>query len=398
MRIAYLGGPDLWLRIPMIKLLKEDGYDISCLGSNMEERVLFEKIGVQFHYYPLKRGIGGISELKGLIKLYFVLRAEHYDAVHAFDTIPTILGRLVAKAAGVPVIMGTIPGMGSIFSEDSYLNKTLRQIYKVGQKMACGVSDMTVFQNQDDLEFFIKKRMAVPYKTTLIRGSGVDVVKFSPGNLDNAVVDQTRSELGIRPGAVNVFMITRLVRYKGVIDFMKAARATKLRLPNVDFYLVGACDDTLAAVTLREVNEYSDCVKYVGARKDMPEVLYCADIVALPTYYREGVPRVLLEASCMEKPLIATSIAGCKDVVENAVTGFIVPPKAPDALATAIETLALDGDLRREMGIRAREKVMREFSLDVVFAATSSLYRRLNDASSQNSLVKKRIDSSDGRV
>ena len=172
-------------------------------------------------------------------------------------------------------------------------------------------------------------------------------------------------------------MITRLVRYKGIKEFLEAAKILKSKYRNIDFLLIGPVDDTIAAFSLEEVKKYAGIVKYIGPRNDIPEILYFADIVVLPTYYREGIPRILLEAASMRKPIVTTDIPGCREIVENGVNGFIVPPKDSIALAKAIEKLILNEKLRKQMGKMSRKKVLEEFSLNIVFEQTLNAYKKL---------------------
>ena len=376
-KIIYIGGPDISLRFPFIKLLISKGYKVFVIGSSKKEKKMFEKGGIPYLYYCLNRKFSVFSDVKSFFQLYKILKKEKPLIVHAFDTKPTILGRIAAKLAGVPVIIGTIPGMGSLFSEDTFTNKILRSFYIIAQKIACRVSDLTIFQNYDDLNFFITKKIISFSKATIIKSSGVDIKKFSPENLQSKKLQKTKSELGLNSKSVKIFMITRLVKYKGVQEFLEAAKILKSKYRNIDFFLIGPADNTVAAFPLEEVKKYANVVKYTGPRNDIPEILYFADIVVLPTYYREGIPRILLEAASMRKPIVTTNIPGCREIVNDGINGFLVPPKDSVALAKAIEKLILNDNLRKQMGKISRERVIKEFSLDIIFKQTLNLYKKL---------------------
>ena len=377
LKIAYIGGPDISLRLPIIKLLISKGYKICVIGSNKDEKQRFEKEGISYYCYSLNRKFSVFSDIKSLFQLYKILKKEKPYCIHAFDTKPTILGRIAAKLAGIPIIIGTIPGMGALFSEDSFINKILRIFYIESQKIACGVSNLTIFQNEDDFKFFISKKIVSISKATIIKGSGVDVKKFSPENLNPENLEKTRKELRLNSKNIKIFMITRLVKYKGVKEFLEAAKILKSKYQNIDFFLVGPTDNTIAAFLLKEIKKYANVVKYIGPRNDIPEILYFADIVVLPTYYREGIPRILLEAASMGKPIVTTDIPGCREIVEDGINGFLVPPKNSKALAHAIEKLVLDKNLRKRMADISRKKAINEFSLDIVVRETLNLYDKV---------------------
>ena len=375
-KIAYIGGPDLLLRLSLIKLLICENYKVFVIGSSRKEKERFERERIPYCYYYLNRKFNVFSDIKSFFQLYKILKKEKPYCIHAFDTKPTILGRIAAKMAGVPVIIGTIPGMGSLFSENTFTNKIFRIFYIIAQKIACGLSDLTIFQNSDDFNFFVLRHIISPSKATIIKGSGVDIEKFSPENLQTKKLQKTKAELGLN-SKKKVFMISRLVKYKGIKDFLEAAKILKSKYQEVDFFLVGPKDNTVAAFPLEKVKKYANVVKYTGHRNDIPEVLYFADIVVLPTYYREGIPRILLEAASMRKPIVTTNIPGCREIVNDGINGFLVPPKDSVALAKAIEKFILNDNLRKQMGKISRERVIKEFSLEIVFKQTLNLYKKL---------------------
>ena len=371
-KIGYIGGPDLSLRLPIIKLLLSEGYKVHVLGSNKQEKVKFEKEGIPYWYYSLNRKFRILSDVRSFFQLRKILYQEKFCLVHTFDTKPTILGRIAARLSGVPIIIGTIPGLGSLFSEESLSNRILRKFYIFSQKVACKVSDMTILQNQDDRDFFVSRKITDSSKVKIVRGSGVDTKRFSPENVDLDAVKKIKKELCLNGGLV-ISMITRLVKYKGIEEYLEAASLLKVKYPNTDFLLVGPQDNTLAALSLEEISKYSNVVKYLGFRSDIPEILYLSDIVILPSY-REGIPRALLEAGSMGKPIITTNVPGCKEVVEDGINGFLIPTKDVKALLEAIEKLVLNEDLRKKMGKLSRKKVVEEFDSNIVFKEMLNIY------------------------
>jgi glycosyltransferase involved in cell wall biosynthesis len=377
-KIAYVGGPDLSLRIPILKRLGAQGYEVHGVGSNASDSIRFAECGIPYYLWPLVRTFSPWDDMLGFRALHSLFRREGFDLVHTFDTKPGILGRMAAYLAGVPTIVGTIPGLGTLFSTQGVTTIGLRYIYLITYAAACAMSEMTVFQNTDDMHFFIKKRIVAPQKATLIKGSGVDIAEFAPNRCNGLELAGLAEALGLAGDRVNFFMISRIVRHKGIGEFIEAAKAIKSRLPDkADFYLVGPLDQSIAAFSEKVLREHASIIRYIGPREDVRDLLCLADVVILPSYYREGIPRVLLEASAMGVPIITTLMPGCKEVVEDGVTGYAVPAKDPRALAEAMKKMINERSKLPEMGKRAREKVKREFSLDIVYEATLALYRRL---------------------
>ncbi|KKK88081.1 hypothetical protein LCGC14_2746750, partial [marine sediment metagenome] len=269
-KAAYIGGPDLGLRIPLIKMLRDEGLDVHAIGSDRKDEQRFIDEGIPYHYYHLTRTLSITGDLRALRELRAILERERFSLVHAFDTKPSMYGRLAAARAGVPVIIGTIPGMGTLFSSDGLRERFLRLFYIYLQKKACAASAMTVFQNSDDMEFFLSKAMVAPERSMIIKGSGVDVKRFSPEACGDGGLEECVQELGLDPGKVNFFMISRLVHQKGVFEYFEAAGEIKKKRPeDADFYLVGPFDDTISAVTREELDRYGGHVRYLGVRNDI---------------------------------------------------------------------------------------------------------------------------------
>jgi len=388
--VAFVGGPDISLRLELLKLLKSKGFKVLVIGSNRLEEKIFQVCGIPYYYYDLHRGILIVKNLRGFVQLYKIFKRIRPDIIHAFDTVPAILGRIAAKAAGVPVIIGTITGMGTLFSFNNIRNKILRAFYIVAQKIVCGISDLTIFQNNDDMHYFISKKIIPSFKSALVKGSGVDLKKYSVNKMDTDYLKKIEEELGIEKSYVKIFMISRLVKYKGIYEYLEAAKQVRLKYDHVQFYLVGPVDDTISSFPESEMRKYEKYVRYIGERNDIAGLLYFADIVILPTYYREGIPRVLLEAASMEKALIATDMPGCKDVVEDGLNGFTVPTNNPQALFNAMEKLILDGKLRIQMGKLSRQIAIKEFSLDIIFKDTINIYRQLLNNRKKHQLKSSR--------
>lgn len=372
--IAFIGGSDLNLRIPLMRLLMGQGYRMAGVCTEPGQRERFEKEGISFFSYPEAGGPSGL--LKSLRGLYRVLRANRFDIVHAFDTKPTMIARVVARLAGIPLVIGTITGLGKIFSGCEVGFMPLKLAYVMGQIVASRMSDATVFQNEDDRDFFIKMKAAGKNSVEIIRGSGVDTRCFSMDLVSDGDVSSLRKALGMETGSVVVTMITRLVKYKGIQEFLDASRQLGASHKNAMFLLIGPEDNTRDGYPAKSLEAYP-AVKYIGARRDIRELLGLSDIVVLPSYYREGIPRVLLEAASMGKPLVTTGMPGCREVVEDGRNGFLVPARDTEALADAISKLIADSRLRREMGERSLRKAKDEFEIGIIMKNHADLYQKL---------------------
>jgi glycosyltransferase involved in cell wall biosynthesis len=250
-------------------------------------------------------------------------------------------------------------------------------VYEPLQKLACRWADATVFQNADDARELERRGVVRDGRTIVIPGSGVRTDVFE-SHRGRAPTLDLRADLGLDGSRMLVAMISRIVRSKGVLDFAAAARRVRRIEPGIRFLLVGPADsESLDALTAEELSELHGSVTWVGARKDVKQILALADVFVFPSFYREGVPRVLLEAASMGLPLVAADGPGSNDVVEDGVNGFLVPPKDAAAIADAVLRLARDPGVRARFGERSRERAVSRFDLSVVAERTRSLYESL---------------------
>ncbi|MEM7725448.1 MAG: glycosyltransferase family 4 protein, partial [Cyanobacteria bacterium P01_A01_bin.45] len=318
-----------------------------------------------------------VADIRSRQQLFEIFQQCKPDIVHGFDTKPAIMAPVVAKKALVPGRVRTITGMGYVFSSNSIAATALKPVYRYLQKKASDATQVTIFQNSDDRKYFQDYRMVDDDKYELVLGSGVDI-----SNLKNRLSAQDRlvdlrRELDL-DGKLVVTMVARLVVTKGVKEYLRAAKLVKQQVDRVKFILVGPISsEGRQAISLREIEKYGDSVEYLGQRNDVPALLSLSDIFVLPSFYREGVPRVLLEAGAMKLPLITTNMPGCKEVVKDGWNGLLVPPKDAESLALAIAKLLESEKLRKEMGSRAYEYVNLEFSLNSVVDAYEKIYRQI---------------------
>ena len=374
-RIWYVGGEDVHMRIPLLNALRKRGFNVGTLGS--ENGAAFKEHGIEYYRYPLNRSLHPLSDLKSIYALIKLFRKHKVDIVHAFDTKPALFVPIAGFLTGVPVVMRTIAGMGYVFSTKELLALTLKPIYRLFQKIISLLTDMTVFQNQDDSNYFLAHGMVEKDRQQIVLSSGIDLTFFDSKGVEFQRLPGLRDELGISQKVV-IILVSRLVRYKGIVEYMDAARMIRKEYPNTVFLLVGPREsEGKQAVPAGLIEQYSDDILYLGKRNDIRELLAISDIFVLPSYYREGVPRVLLEAGAMGLPLVTTDMPGCRDVVRDSWNGLLVPPRDIKALAGSIAWLIRNKDQRKLMGERNKSYIRMNFNLDLVADAYAELYRKL---------------------
>ena len=374
-RIWHVGSEDVRMRIPLLEALKARGFSVGAVGS--EDDAPFQQAGIPYRRYSLNRWINPVADRRSMTELTRLFREFQPDIVHGFDTKPAMLAMHAAKAAGVPGRVRTITGMGYVFSSRSPIALILRYVYRLLQRRASMASSMTIFQNEDDRDYFLRHEMVAAEKSCLVRGSGINVDEFRASVPSDDDLLLLREELGIHDHAV-VTMITRMVANKGVYEFLECARHIGKTHKNTKFLLVGPLvSEGHQAVSINTIKKYSDVASYLGRRNDVPAILAISDVVVLPSHYREGVPRVLLEAAALGKPIVTTNMPGCRDVVRHGDNGLLVPIRDSAALAAAVQRLLGAPDMRRNMGERGAALVKREFDLSLVADAYAAIYRNV---------------------
>jgi glycosyltransferase involved in cell wall biosynthesis len=331
---------------------------------------------VQAHgiaYHPLavdRTGLNPLRDFRLLCQLVWLIQAVRPTIMHTVTIKPVLYGGIVARLLKVPSLVSAVTGLGLVFvggdRKAASVRWAVRALYPLalGHKNSC-----VIFQNPDDCRHMIDAGLVAREHSVLIRSSGVDVAAFQPSPPP--------------PDPPIVIMPARLLWPKGVGEFVEAARLLSQDGVAIRMALVGEPPPhNRASVTRSMIEEWVDqgLIEWWGHRPDMVQVYARTHIVCLPSYYGEGVPRVLVEAAACGRPIITTDTPGCREVVHHGDNGLLVPPRAPAALAEALRTLARSPELRLEMGRRGRERAVAEFSLDRVVAATLAVYERLSAA------------------
>lgn len=357
-------------RLPIAVEAIRQGYEVHIAASITDQRHALEASGMVVHALALDRSSTGLlSQWRLMQQLHKLFKDVKPDLVHLVTIKPVLLGGLVARVAGVPSVVAAISGLGFVFVARG-VTATLRRIAVSWlYRIALGHPKlMVIFQNQDDCEKLTRLAHLPSRKATLIRGSGVDLDRFTFTPLPQ--------------GTPVVMLAARLLKDKGVREFVTAARTTKERLgatTPVRFVLVGSTDPgNPASVAQGDVADWvkEGIVECWGHRANMHEVLSSAHIVVLPSY-REGLPKVLIEAAATGRAVVTTDVPGCRDAIDPGNTGVLVPPRDATALADAIEALLLDPVGCSAMGRAGRALAESAFDQRQVVARHIDIYRQL---------------------
>lgn len=324
-------------------------------------------IGVT-RYYLDRSSLDPWTNARALASLWRVLRSVRPDLVHAATVKPNVLTSLATLCpTRIPCVL-SIPGLGTAFTSHGHRYSMARAVARAAYRLSRRRSDAVLaVDNLDDAQALARLGVGSPDGVVLTPGAGVDPGEF---------------EVGPEPATppVQVVLPARMLWSKGVGVFVEAAeRLHRDRVP-VRMALVGDTDDSSRDSVPRATLEAwhaQGTVSWLGFRRDMPEVLRLANIVCLPTLYREGLPRALTEAALAERSLVATDVPGCREIVDHDVTGLRVAPGDPDGLAAAIARLARDAGLRKRLAREARQRALARFTNDVVIDRTFRIYERL---------------------
>jgi glycosyltransferase involved in cell wall biosynthesis len=341
-------------RIGLIRALIEHDYEVIAVAPLDDYSQRLEELGCKYVPIPMdSNGTHPGRDLLLLIRYFNLLRTLKPHAFLGYTVKPNVYGSLAAHALGIPVI-NNIAGLGATFISNSYLTHIVRKLYKLALRKSAWV----FFQNADDRALFVQAGLAPKKTTALLPGSGIDLQHYPV---------QVPAPLADRP--FRFLLVGRMLRDKGVEEFVAAARIVVERSPNIKFQLLGFVDCTNSnSIGMDRIAawEKEGLVEYLGKTDDVRPFLMQADCVVLPSY-REGVPRSLLEAAAMARPIIATDVAGCRDAVDDKVNGFLCELKNPVDLAQKmIRMYEMTPEQRWAMGSAGRNKIEIEFDEQIV--------------------------------
>ena len=361
---------NLWnYRRALIRALQTAGYEVVTaapddrFGSFLQTRlVALEHLS--------RRSFSILHNLLALLELYRLLKRERPDAVLFYTIKPNILGNFAARLSRTPVL-SVVEGLGHSGTSAAHWRWLAAPLYR----FALLRTRCVVFLNRDDAQEFLQQKLITQTQCRIIPGPGVDTAYFCPPAFAKATAD--------KPDTVIFLFCGRLLYEKGIREFVEAARAVRQTGATAVFRVLGNPDPgNPSSIEPAELDtwRHEGVVQFSDAADDVRPQLAEADVLVLPSYYREGVPRSVLEAMSMEKIIVTTDTPGCRDTVEHGKNGFLIPPRRADLLAqTMLRMLKLPKNTRMEMGRHSREKVIREFSDAVVLPQYLALLRDLTD-------------------
>lgn len=376
-RLVHVTTTDMSLALllgPQLQAFADAGYEV--IGASAPGRHVADLGRFGIRHIPLRhatrahaphRDVGAILELRSLF------RELRPDIVHTHNPKPGVYGRLASRWARVPAVVNTVHGLYAVPS-DRWSKRAL--VYGL-ERIAARCSDAELVQNPEDMP--VLEKLGIPREKLTLLGNGIDLPRFDRGRIDPARVASLRHELGAGPDDVVCGAVGRLVWEKGYRELLDAAAQLRLRAPALRFVVVGPPDpekrDSLTDADLRGAEATSN-IRFLGERDDVDALYAAMDLYVLASH-REGWPRSAMEAAAMGVPVIATDVRGCRQVVDDGVTGVLVPVRDAGALASAIESLAGNQEMRRRLGTAAVHKARRDFDQQHVIDITLDVYERL---------------------
>lgn len=340
-------------RMELARELKKNNFKVLLIAPYDEYS---DKINQEFEYYNIyinRKGTNPFEDIKTTIQLYQLYKKIKPDIVLHFTIKPNIYGTIAASLLDIKII-NNIAGLGTLFIKENFYTKIASFLYKY----SLNKSNMIFFQNNEDFELFISKKIVSKNKCDILPGSGVDTNKFTPKKVKN------------NSNTFKFLLMGRMLWDKGIGEYVDAARLIKKKYSNVEFQLLGFIDkNNKNAVSKQQIQEWVDekIINYIGSSNDVRNFIANADCIVLPSYYREGIPRTLLEAASMEKIIITTNTIGCKEVVDDGINGFLCKTKDVKDLENKMEkVLNLTEEERNKMGQAGRKKIVSKFDERIV--------------------------------
>jgi glycosyltransferase involved in cell wall biosynthesis len=351
-------------RLPLAMAARDAGFEVTVMTRLSSHEAAMRGHGLNVEAIRMSRRTVSLrSELRSLGEIVAVYRRLRPDLVHHVAVKPVVFGSIAARIAGIRGVVNALAGLGWVFSDAKNSTGGLRTLVSVAFRVLLRRGQVIV-QNPDDRQALLRfgiDRAAI----SVIKGAGVALDRFVPS-----------AEPGGEP---LILLASRMLWSKGVKEFVEAAGQLRARNTAARFALVGVPDeqnpDAVPITTLEDWND-SGVVEWWGRRNDMPEILAQAHVVCLPSFYREGVPKVLIEAAACGRAIVTTATPGCREIVRQGENGLLVPPRDAGALADAIGWLISHPHERRQMGVRGRTIAETEFSVESVNRATLAVYQQ----------------------
>ena len=368
MKVCQLCAVDFTLEkflLPLVDGMRAEGWDVVAVCSEGSAVPRLRERGYRVETVSIARSMNPFSALRALLGLLRLFRRERFDVLHAHTPVAALIGRLAARMAGIPLVVYTAHGF---YFHEGMAPRQYR-LFVALERLAGRWTDLLFTQSAEDARTAVAEGI-MPAARVLAIGNGVDAGRFFPAAAEPSAA--VRAALGIAADAYVVGMVGRLVREKGVGEFLAAARILAARYPALCFLLVGERlpSDHAAGVA----DEFAaaraalgDRLVTPGLRDDIPQMMQAMDLFCLPSW-REGMPRTIIEAMMMSRPVVATDIRGSREEVVDGETGLLVPVRSPDELAAAIERFVRDPGWGRRLGAAGRERALRLYDEAAVVA------------------------------
>ena len=337
----------------LAQTIKKLDHDILVCGPENDPELVdrIKRMGFQFHHIPMVRtGMNPLKDFMYLVRLYSLMRRESPDIVFNMAIKPVIYGSLAARLLGISRVFSLFPGLGYSFTGENKKGAMIRALVRILFKLSLSINQKIFFQNPDDLETLLNSKLIGKTQAVLINGSGVDLRKFEPSEPVEAPI---------------VFLlISRMIRDKGIREYIEAARIVKSAYPNVQIRILGPTDSNPTAIPLEQIQYWHEegMIHYLGVTDDVRPMIKEASVFVLPSY-REGTPRSVLEAMAMGRPIITTDAPGCRETVSEGVNGFLVKPRDVPSLVEAMKQFIDNPGLISQMGRKSRELAESKFDV-----------------------------------
>lgn len=358
MKIAVLSSHTsslFWFRMDMMKDFIKHGHSIIALGPEPELywENKFKEHGIRYQQLFVERnGLNPFNDIRTYRELKKFMKEEKPDKVFAYQAKTVVYGSLAAKANGITEIYPLIAGLGSIFRGEGLKNKIIKTIMKIEYRLACNASKIVFFQNYDDKNEFINNELIQENKTMIINGSGVNLKKFKPEPL---------------PDMPAFLFIGRLIKDKGVMEYLEACKRVKAEHPGIRCLLVGPYDSNPSALKPEELQPFidQDIVEYFGEQTDVRPFLKQCSTYVLPSYH-EGTPKTVLEAMAIGRSIITSDAPGCRETVTDGYNGFLVPVKDINKLVEKMKTLIENQETNKIMAERSLKLARTKYDVNLV--------------------------------
>jgi glycosyltransferase involved in cell wall biosynthesis len=378
-RVAHVINVDVGIRVHLrnqLLHLQETGYEVIgvCAPGPLVPKSGLTPEGIRAYTVPMSRNITPFQDLQSVTRLVSLFRQERVDIVHTHSVKPGLLGRLAARLAGVPCVVHTVHG---VLLHDNIRTSTY-WIWKLSEKAGASLGDYMLSQSRQDMEILIREKICPPEKLGYL-GNGIRLADFDPQKISPAQTQALRQKLGVQQNEKVIAIVGRLLAEKGYFEFAEMARRVHQTHPETKFWIIGRPEtDKSEGLAIDQIitPEMHGYAQYLGYRADMPHIFAAMDLFVFPSYY-EGFPRSLMEASAMGKPIVASNIRGCREVVESGKTGVLIPVQDALALAKAVSELIENPELAERFGRAARTHALDSFDERSYFARLTGAYEKL---------------------